>query len=47
MNPYPYLTIFILAGIALVAFGVALLLAMMSNSDKLYPPDDREDDEED
>ena len=47
MNPNPYLTILMVAGIILVALGIALLAVMMSNSDSLYPPDDRDDDDED
>ena len=47
MNPNPYLTILVVTGIVFVALGIALLAAMMSNSDSLYPPDDRDDDDED
>jgi len=44
MNIFTILTI---SALVAVLIGIAVVAVMMSGSDKLYPPDDRDDDDED
>ena len=43
MNIFTILTI---SALVVVLIGIAVVAVLMSGSDKLYPPDDREDDDE-
>ena len=44
MNIFTILTI---SALVVVLIGIAVVAVLMSGSDKLYPPDDREEDDED
>jgi hypothetical protein len=43
MNIFTILTI---SALVVVLIGIAVVAVLMSGSDKLYPPDDRDDDED-
>ena len=40
------LTILAISALVVVLIGIAVVAVLMSGSDKLYPPDDRDDDED-
>jgi hypothetical protein len=47
MNTHPYLTGLAIFSLVVVLLGIAVVAVLMSGSDRLYPPDDREEDDED
>jgi hypothetical protein len=47
MNMHPYLTGLAIFAVIVVLLGIAVVAVLMSRSDRLYPPDDREEDDED
>jgi hypothetical protein len=47
MNMHPYFTALAIFAVVVVLLGIAVVSVMMSGSDRLYTPDDREDDDED
>jgi hypothetical protein len=46
MNMHPYFTALVIFAVVVVLLGIAVVAVLMSGSDRLYPPDDREDDED-
>jgi hypothetical protein len=47
MNMHPYFTALVIFAVVVVLLGIAVVAVLMSGSDRLYPPDDREEDDED
>ena len=46
MNMHPYFTGLAIFAVVVVLLGIAVVAVLMSGSDRLYPPDDREEDDE-
>jgi hypothetical protein len=46
MNTHPYFTALVIFSLVVVLLGIAVVAVLMSGSDRLYPPDDREEDED-
>jgi hypothetical protein len=43
----PLFTALVIFAVVVVLLGIAVVAVLMSGSDRLYPPDDREEDDED